>query len=136
MKNIIPMAKRMILIIVIVSAAALVVGLFLTDDKLGYTLGLLLGAAVSCAQILLLNRALNKSVTLEPTRAKVFATGQYYLRLMLFIAALLIAALVPVFNVVGAVVGVLAFVVAAYVSRIWTFKMEKDLPQPLDKPAE
>lgn len=90
-------------------------------DCLPFIIGALLGCAVSIAKVILLARAVDKSLEKDTKTAGNYVRLQHFLRLLLTGAVLLLAALVPGINLWGAAAGVLSFQVAIYLLK-FTYK--------------
>lgn len=81
---------------------------------LPFMLGLALGSAVSIAKVILVDRAVDKALSMDRSRAGTYVGAQYLLRMLLTAAALIISAVVPWMSIWGAAAGVLAFQIGIY----------------------
>lgn len=96
----------------------LVIGLFVSDKPLNYALGLLFGAAVSVVRILMLSRAVNISVDMEPADSKTYMMGQYNLRMLLTIAAVVAGAMMKDrLSIFGIILGLIAMQPSVYIAN-------------------
>lgn len=73
-----------------------------------------MGSAVSIAKVFLLERAVDKALTMEQKHAASYVGIQHILRLFLSGVALALGAIVPQINLWGVVSGILAFQLATY----------------------
>ena len=84
---------------------------------LPFVYGLLMAVAVSLVKVLLLERAVNRALTMEKNKAGLYVSVQHLLRLALSVVPLLIAALVPAINLWGAVVGIFTYQLSLYILK-------------------
>jgi len=89
---------------------------------LPFAIGAILGGGLNIVKILLLNRIVEKTVSMDPSVTVRSFYAQYFLRFILTIGVLLAAALVPFISLWGAVAGVGIFPIAAYSMSL--FKLE------------
>ena len=82
-------------------------------EALPFAYGSLLGCGVNILRIFLLDRAVKKTVGMDPAQAANYVRLQYLLRFVLTGVVLVLAALVPLINIWGAAAGVLSYQVAA-----------------------
>ena len=113
------LAKRMIvaigvLLLVLIAAA---VAYHRSLECLPFIYGAVLGAAVSVAKVILLERAIDKTLTMDQKAAGNYIRLQHLLRLALTAAALLLGALVPAISLWGVAGGVFAFQISLYVLK-------------------
>ena len=80
---------------------------------LPFITGVLLGAAVNAAKLLMLERAVRRAVNMDEQTAPGYVRHQYYIRYMLTGAGLLFAGFAPFIDLWGTVAGILAMQVAA-----------------------
>ena len=113
-------AKQLIFGVIAVSAAALMVGLavivyiYRFDKPLAYAAGLILGAVLAAARVVLLEKSIARSAGSPPENAALRARLSYMGRYALTAAVLGAAALTPGVSLIGAVVGVLTLQPSAY----------------------
>jgi uncharacterized membrane protein len=80
-------------------------------------IGVILGTVVSITKVFLLERTVDKALTMEQKDAKNYTSLHHVLRLMFTGVVLVFSAIAPQINLWGAVVGVLAFQFAIYSVR-------------------
>ena len=120
--NISELAKRMIIRMSIISGAS-VIGSILYYRSFGFLtflLGAVIGLSASILKVILLERAVDKAITMEKDDAVKYITLHNILRLLVSGAALLIGAVLPFVELWGTVAGVLAFPFASYGERFRT----------------
>ena len=121
----------MCLVIAGLYAALLMLGLLVTliiypfEAPLPYALGLTLGCLLSLGKVILLEKALDRSLDAgEEKSAKNYAHFQSILRYLLTIAVLLVVVLFPrVFGLFGVILGVLSLQISAYITGAIVKKM-------------
>lgn len=113
-------AKRMLITILIIAAICVLGSIiyYRSWEFLKFLLGAILGTAVSIAKIFLLERSVDKALNMEKQNAGAYVSLQYFLRLILTGAVLVLGAVVPQINLWGVVSGVFAFPISLYVARI------------------
>ncbi|MDD2269056.1 MAG: ATP synthase subunit I [Eubacteriales bacterium] len=115
-----PFAKRMIISILIIALASVLISIiyYRSLDFLPFLYGVVLGSAVSIAKIFLLEHTVNKAIDLEKHKASSYVTVQYILRLVVTGVVLYLGAVVPQINLLGVVIGILAFQAAVYITKL------------------
>lgn len=110
------MAKKMIISILIISSICVLgsVIYYRSLEFIPFLLGALLGDAGSIAKVFLLERAIDKALSMEQKYAGLYLSAQHITRLLLTAGVLLVGALVPQINLWGAVAGILSYQVAIY----------------------
>ena len=113
-------AKRMIIIIIGITILCILASVvyYRSLDFLPFLYGVLLGSAVSIAKVLLLERAVNKALTMEKKRAGAYVSMQHLFRLLISGIALALGAIIPQIHLWGVVAGILAFHVAIYCHKL------------------
>lgn len=87
------------------------------ERPLPYALGLLLGCILSAVKVVLLEKALDRSVDMEGKTAQGYASLMAALRYMLTIGVfLLVFFFRDVFGLFGAIIGVLSLQISAYIT--------------------
>lgn len=112
-------AKRMIFTILVI-ALLCTLGSILYYRSLGFLpflFGTVLGTGISIFKVLLLERTVDKAITLEGRNASNYVSLQHVLRLFLSGIVLVLGALVPQISLWGVVAGILAFQLAVYSVR-------------------
>lgn len=109
-------AKKMIYTILIIAIIGIAGSAlyYRTLEFLPFLWGVILGSAASIVKVILLDRAVDKALSMEKKRAGNFVGLQHLLRLVLSGAVLVLGAVVPQINLWGVVVGILAFQLAVY----------------------
>lgn len=118
------LAKRMIraiLFIVIVCILGSII-YHRSLDFLPFLFGAIIGSAFSIFKVFLLDRAVDKALTMEKYKALKYVFFQSILRLLISGIALLIGALVPLISLWGVVAGIVAFPLATYSEKFRTNK--------------
>ena len=118
------LANKMALVIVFLSVIVSLVGLAFfasrgqAEAALPFAIGVAAAMIINIAKVYLLKRAVNKAVTREAIAAKFYLQGQYFLRLMLTLAGLLLVGYLhnatEFVNLFGMVFGIFTFTIAAY----------------------
>lgn len=110
------LAKRMIFSIVIIALVCILGSAiyYRSLDSLPFVFGVLIGSAVSIAKVFLLERAVDRALTMEQKHAGYYIGFQHILRLLLSGAVLFLGAIVPQISLWGVTAGILAFQVSAY----------------------
>lgn len=113
------MAKKMMNGILLLTLLSLVIAVLVYRSLavLPFVYGLLMAVAVSLVKVLLLERAVNRALTMEKNKAGLYVSVQHLLRLALSAVPLLIAALVPAINLWGAVVGIFTYQLSLYILK-------------------
>ncbi len=113
------MAKKMMNGILLLTLLSLVIAVLVYRSLavLPFVYGLLMAVAVSLVKVLLLERAVNRALTMEKNKAGLYVSVQHLLRLALSVVPLLIAALVPAINLWGAVVGIFTYQLSLYILK-------------------
>ncbi|QOV20769.1 ATP synthase subunit I [Blautia liquoris] len=81
---------------------------------LPFFFGVLIGSCVSVLKVILLDRAVDKTLNMEQKRAGGYAGIQYLLRFGLSGAVLVLGAVIPQISLWGTVAGIFAYQLATY----------------------
>lgn len=101
------------------SVVVFIIGLFVSDNPLKFALGLYYGVAVSLLRLIMLARAVNTSVDMDADSSKKYMMGQYNMRMLMTIAALVLAAFIrDKLSIVALVIGLLIMQPAVYIANI------------------
>lgn len=114
--------NKLIKIIAILGVIAFGVGAFFVNNILYYAFGIGLGTVISIARMILLERALNKSVDMSPVDAQNYVRLQYSMRMFGVIAVALIAIKVQQIDIVGFVIGILLVQPSVYIMGLFEKK--------------
>lgn len=74
-------------VLAVLSLIVLAAGVFVSKQPLKFAPGLAFGVIISAIRLLMLARAVNISVDMEPAESKTYMLGQYNLRMLLTVAA-------------------------------------------------
>lgn len=109
-------ANGMIKAIVVVGIVGIIISViyYRSLEFLPFLWGVLIGCAVSIYKVILLDKAVNKALSMESKQAGNYVTLQQLLRLGLSAIALVLGATVPQISLWGVVLGILAFQIAIY----------------------
>jgi len=110
------LAKRMIFTILIIALVCILGSAiyYRSLDFIPFLLGVILGSVVSIAKVFLLERAVDKALSMEQKRAGNYVSIQHLLRLMLSGVVLFLGAIVPQISLWGVAAGIFAFQLAVY----------------------
>lgn len=110
------LGKKMIIVIVaITSFSTAASAIYYRSIRfLPFMFGLLLGASVSIAKVFLLERTVDRLLSMEKNAAKNYASLHHILRLLFTAIVLVLGALVTNINIWGVAIGILAFQMALY----------------------
>lgn len=110
------LAKKLIFFILIVSSICIVASViyYRSPDFLGFMYGVLLGTAASVAKVFLLERAVNKALSMDQKSAGIYVSGQHILRLLFTASVLLVGALVQPISLWGVIAGIFSYQIALY----------------------
>ena len=110
------LAKRMVFTVLpIALICVLVSAIYYRSLKfLPFALGVLIGSAVSIAKVFLLERGIDKALTMDQKRAVSYLGLNHISRQLVTGAALFLGAVVPQISMWGVAAGVLAFQAATF----------------------
>lgn len=97
----------------IYAALVEVVGIFFSEDILFYTLGLLFGVMVAVLLIIHMTKTLDKGLDLPQEQATKYIRKQSFLRLFIMLVALIIGIVIPYFNFITVILGLLGLKIGA-----------------------
>lgn len=101
--------------VVIILLVALVVGLFIIDNKVAYALGIIIGGAATAIKIFMMQNSMEKAVLKQPQVASNYVRSQFMLRYLITFMVLFIGVYTPYVSLIGLGIGVLALKPAAYI---------------------
>ena len=114
-------ARKMIQVILFLSALIAVGGIvfFRLPQALPFVTGVSMAAGVNVAKVFLLKKAVTDAVKKDAASAKVHIQATYFMRLMLTLAVLLAAALLPndYVNLMGTVIAIFTLPISTYSMR-------------------
>lgn len=102
--------------IAIYAAIVEVVGLIFSEEPSYYTMGLVLGTAVSIVLIFHMTSTLNKALDLPQEKAASYVRRQSFLRLLFMLAALIAGLIFDEFNFIALVLGLLGLKIGALIA--------------------
>lgn len=107
------------MVIIIIFIIALIASLILSSyiEFWPFFAGILIGSGASILKVVLLDWAVDKTLTMEKKQATNFISLQHILRLFLTAIVLFIGAVVDGINLWGVVIGILAYQLSAYSSK-------------------
>lgn len=110
------LAKKMIALISIIALICIICSAiyYRSLDFLPFMYGVFLGTVVSIVKVFLLDRAVDKAMTMEQKHAGNYVGLQHMLRLLISGVGLVIGAVVPQISLWGVAAGILAYQVATY----------------------
>lgn len=109
------MIRTIIGIALIASVAAFLY--YRSRAVLPFLTGVLLGSLTSILKVILLERAVDKAMTMEKKQAGNYVSLQHILRLFVSGLVLFLGAVVPAISLWGVVTGILAYQIGVYSSR-------------------
>lgn len=112
--------------VVIILLVALVLGLFIMEDKLAYTYGLGLGGVVSIVKIFLMQNTFSKAVKRQAHQATNLVRAHYFLRYTITFMVLFIGVITPEIQLVGLIIGLIVLKPAAYIQGLLEPPVPKD----------
>lgn len=109
-------AKRLTIAILVITLLCIVIAAiyYRSWAFLPFMFGALFGGAASITKVFLLERAVDKALTMEKTRAGNYVILQHLLRFGITAVTLLLGALVPQMSLWGVVAGILAYKISFY----------------------
>lgn len=110
------LAKKMIITILIISVICVLgsVIYYRSLKFLPFLFGVILGSTMSIVKVFILERVIDKALTMEQKTAGKYVSLQHLLRLFLSGIVLFLGAVVPQISLWGVAAGILSFQVAAY----------------------
>lgn len=114
------LAKQTIAAILVIAFTFLLGSLlyYRSLDFIPYMIGLVLGSVVSVVKVMLVERAVEKALGMDPQRVGGYVGGQYLLRMLLTAVVLIIGALVSWISLWGVAAGVIAFQLGIYLVQL------------------
>lgn len=101
--------------VAIVLLLALVVGLFIVENKMAYTLGIVIGGLATVGKVFMMNNSMEKAVLKQPHEATNYVRAQFMLRYLITFMVLFIGVYTPYISFIGLGIGVFALKPAAYI---------------------
>lgn len=107
--------KQLIMGILIFIGPILIIGTLLVEDKMGYILGVSLGAGSSIVLLLHMNYSIGESLKRTPKAAERYAITNYFVRGLIIIIVVLLAVLIEEIHIVGTLLGMFAIKGSAFI---------------------
>src|SRR5699024_12361768 len=119
MLNLTYIAKRMIYSIMIIALIGIVgsVLFYRSLEFLPFLWGVILGSLTSIVEVVLLDKAVDKALSMDNKKAKNYVGLQHILRLCLSVVVLVVGAVVPQLNLWVVALGIVAVVLSVYTVR-------------------
>ncbi len=99
--------------LVIYTVVVEIVGIFFSDDMLSYSLGLVLGAGMAVILFAHMAKTLDYALDLPEQQASSYVKKQSFFRLFLMLVVLVIGRVLPAFNFITVVLGLLGLKIAS-----------------------
>ena len=109
--------------ILIYTALVEVIGIFFSGDVFAYTLGLLVGATVTCVLMLHMTYTLNKALDMAETQAMKYTRRQSFVRLLIMLGALVFGVVFDKLNFIALVLGILGLKIGALLAPFFLKRM-------------
>lgn len=93
---------------VIIDLIAAILIIFLSNSPKEMLTGLLFGSIIAMLNFRLLAISLQKSVTYPPTKAQIYSTSRYIIRMFIVGVVLFVSAKSPHINIIGTAIGLLS----------------------------
>ena len=120
-----PMVYLLIRNVVIILLVALVFGLFIVENKMAYTFGILIGGGATVLKVFMMENSMEKAVLKQPHEATNYVRAQFMLRYLITFMVLFIGVYTPYISLIGLGIGVFALKPAAYIQGL----LEPPVPQ-------
>ncbi len=101
--------------VAIILLVALVLGLFIVEDKVPYALGLIIGGAATVLKVFMMQSSMEKAVIKQPHEAINYVRAQFMLRYLITFMVLFIGVYTSYVSLIGLGIGVFALKPAAYI---------------------
>ena len=104
----------MLISMIMFSLIVYIIGILVVNNKLSWTLGITFGLVFSLLKLKLMENTITKCLTMPEGKAQKYANVQYMIRYILTGVVLVIAALEPSINLLGAFLGLISMKAGAY----------------------
>ncbi|AUN12959.1 ATP synthase protein I (ATP synthase F0 sector subunit I) [[Clostridium] sordellii] len=94
--------------VVIIDLIAAILIIFLSNSIKEMLTGLLFGSLIAVLNFRLLAISLQKSVTYAPTKAQIYSTSRYIIRMFIMAVVLYVSAVSPHISIIGTTIGLLS----------------------------
>ena len=95
--------------------------LFISEPE-GWIKGYIFGGLIGILNFLLLGNTMYKASTMDPARARVYASVNYYIRLIITAVVIIIALKAEYLNVISVVVGIILIKQVIFFSQVFNNK--------------
>lgn len=117
--------SELILGVVIAAIIIIIGGTILSDHKLPFTIGMLLGVFVAIVMTVSMYRSLDKSLEMDTEKAVGYMKRSVILRVLFLIGAIAIAIIASKYiSIIGVIIGILCLKLSAYLQPL-THKLFK-----------
>ncbi len=125
------LVKRMIRSVIVIALLSILGSIiyYRSLEFLPFFFGVLLGAITSIIKILLIQRTVDRAISMEKKQAKKHVGVQQLFRFLLSALVLIIGALVPQVSLWGVVVGIVAFHPSVYIANYKMKKTDTKIPE-------
>lgn len=96
--------------------------IFALNEPIPFLYGLAFGTLMSILNFSLLAKTVEKAVTMDPEKAKLYMTSRYSIRFFLYGVVLFVSIQAPYINVLGTIVGILSIKAIIYAINIFNDK--------------
>lgn len=111
----------MVCVMVAFTVLVYMIGTFLTESIMSWTIGILFGLIIAILKLKLMESTFTKAVTMPEDKAKVYTQRHYMVRYLLTGIVLFVAAIEPSINILGVFFGLVSMKVGAY-AQLYTIK--------------
>lgn len=120
-----PMVNLLLRNVAIILLVALVFGLFIVENKMAYTFGIIIGGAATVVKVFMMENTMEKAVLKQPHEATNYVRAQFMLRYIITFLVLFIGVYTPYISLIGLGIGVFSLKPAAYIQGL----LEPPVPQ-------
>lgn len=111
--------------ILIIDLIAAILIVFLSNSPKEMLIGLLFGSIIAMLNFRLLAISLQKSVTYPPTKAQIYSTSRYIIRMTIVGVVLFVSAKSPHISVIGTTIGLLSTKFSILGKRVVVDKLKR-----------
>ena len=122
MNNVIKLQYKIIFIDIIILLILMLLSFFLSSDPEAWIKGYIFGGLIGILNFLLLGNTMYKASMMHPTRARVYAATQYYIRLLITGIVIIIALKADYLNAISVVIGLLLIKQIIFFSQVFNNK--------------
>ena len=104
----------MVIYMILFSLIMEIIGILVVDDIKAFTIGIIFGLVFSILKLMLMKNSIQKSLSMPEAKAQRYASVQYMVRYLLSGIALVVAALLSTYTLLGTGLSFLSMKFAAY----------------------